>query len=174
MVDFSTQPNNTNFLSNVGAKFMIKKLPNVNYFIQNVALPAVDVGMIEVGTPFSAKLKYPGDLVTYQDLVITFRVDEDMNNYVELYNWIKSITRVDDFDESTAWNRQNTNPGGDDGVFSDGTLFVLNSAMNPNKEVIFRDLYPSSLSDLPFTTQVNDIDYIECTATFRYRTFDII
>ena len=77
------------------------------------------------------------------------------------------------FDEST-WNKQNTNPGGDDGVFSDGTLFVLNSAMNPNKEVIFRDLYPSSLSDLPFTTQVNDIDYIECTATFRYRTFDII
>ena len=45
--------------------------------------------------------------------------------------------------------------------------------MNPNKTFEFVDVYPTSLSDLPFTTQVNDIDYIECTATFRYRTFKV-
>jgi len=45
--------------------------------------------------------------------------------------------------------------------------------MNSNKEITFRELYPTSLSDLPFTTQANDIDYVECTATFRYRTFEI-
>ena len=67
----NSQPLNTNFLSNVGAKFMIKKIPNVNYFIQNVAVPSVDVGGIEVVTPFSNRIKYPGDLVTYGDLVIT-------------------------------------------------------------------------------------------------------
>ena len=79
-----TQPTNNNFLSQVGAKFVIKKMPNVNYFIQNVSLPSVDVGQVEVATPFSNRIKMPGDLVTYGDLVISFRVDEDLNNYNEL------------------------------------------------------------------------------------------
>ena len=57
MATFNTQPTNTNFLSQIGAKFMIKKLPNVNYFIQNVALPSVDVGTVEIATPFSNRIK---------------------------------------------------------------------------------------------------------------------
>ena len=167
-----TQPTNTNFLSQLGAKFVLKKIPNVNYFIQNVALPSVDLGEIQIPTPLSNRLKYPGDLVTYGDLVITFRVDEDLNNYKELYNWILSMTRVEDFDNSTAWANEQ-NPGSDDRVFSDATLTILNSAMNPNKEIAFKDVYCSSLSDLPFTTQAADVDYIECTATFKYRSFTI-
>ena len=42
-----SQPNNTNFLSQLGAKFVLKKIPNVNYFIQQVALPSVDLGEIQ-------------------------------------------------------------------------------------------------------------------------------
>ena len=166
------QPNNTNFLSQVGAKFIIKKIPNVNFFIQNVALPSVDIGQLEIATPLSNRIKYPGDLVTYGDLVVTFRVDEDLNNYNELYNWILSFTRVEDFEKSTAWTNEQS-PGSDERVFSDATLTLLNSAMNPNKEIQFIDVYPASLSDLPFTTQAADIEYIECTATFRYRSFKI-
>jgi hypothetical protein len=167
-----TQPTNNNFLSQVGAKFVIKKMPNVNYFIQNVSLPSVDVGQVEVATPFSNRIKMPGDLVTYGDLVISFRVDEDLNNYNELYNWILSMTRVEDFEKSTAWTNEQS-PGSDERVFSDASLILLNSAMNTNKEIQFTDVYPASLSDLPFTTQAADIDYIECTATFRYRAFKI-
>ena len=95
-----------------------------------------------------------------------------MNNYNELYNWILSFTRVEDFEKSTAWTNEQTS-GSDERVFSDATLTLLNSAMNPNKEIQFIDVYPSSLSDLPFTTQAADVDYIECTATFRYRSFKI-
>lgn len=167
-----TQPTNTNFLSQLGAKFVLKKIPNVNYFIQQVALPSVDLGEIQVPTPLSNRLKYPGDLVTYGDLVITFRVDEDLNNYKELYNWILSMSRVEDFEASTAWANESS-PGSDDRVFSDATLTILNSAMNPNQEISFKDVYCSSLSDLPFTTQAADVDYIECTATFKYRSFKI-
>ena len=167
-----SQPTNTNFLSQLGAKFVLKKIPNVNYFIQQVALPSVDLGEIQVPTPLSNRLKYPGDLVTYGDLVITFRVDEDLNNYKELYNWILSMSRVEDFEASTAWANESS-PGSDDRVFSDATLTILNSAMNPNQEISFKDVYCSSLSDLPFTTQAADVDYIECTATFKYRSFTI-
>ena len=174
---FNTDPKSTNFLSPLGYKFTIKKMPTVNFFAQAVAIPSITVGELPLPTAFSTKLQFPGDLVTFGDLVVTFRVDEDMANYLEIFNWIKSITRIDGFEsangQATAWTNEIDSPMGEEKVFSDASLYVLNSAMNPNKEIQFIDVYPASLSDLPFTTQAADIDYIECTATFRYRSFKI-
>jgi|TARA_R100000084_G_scaffold108879_1_gene72908 hypothetical protein len=169
----STAPKTTNFLSPLGAKFTIKKLPTVNFFVQRVAIPSLTVGEFPIGTPFSAKLQMPGDLVTFGDLVVTFRVDENMDNYIEIFNWIKSITRIDDFDDSKAWGNEASSPTSDDKVFSDGTLVVLNSAMNPNRYVRFTDMFPTSISDVPFDTTLSDVDYVETTATFKFRKFDI-
>ena len=125
----STAPKTTNFLSPLGAKFTIKKLPTVNFFVQRVAIPSLTVGEFPIGTPFSAKLQMPGDLVTFGDLVITFRVDENMDNYIEIFNWIKSFTRIDNFDDATAWGNEAGSPMSDDKVFSDATLTVLNLSL---------------------------------------------
>ena len=138
------QPTNQNFLSPLGAKFEIKKLPTVNFFIQQVSLPSVQMG----------------------------EVDEDAKNYIEMYNWMRAIMRVDGFDDATAWENEK-NPMSDERVYSDGTLTFMNSAMNPNVQVDFKDLYPSSLSELPFVTTMNDVDYVECTATFKFTKYEI-
>lgn len=165
------QPTNQNFLSPLGAKFEIKKLPTVNFFIQQVSLPSVQMGEIDVPTPFT-KIRKPGDQIMYTDLVITFRVDEDAKNYIEMYDWMRAIMRVDGFDDATAWENEK-NPMSDERVYSDGTLTFMNSAMNPNVQVDFKDLYPSSLSELPFVTTMNDVDYVECTATFKFTKYEI-
>ena len=174
-MSINSDPKTTNFLSPLGAKFSIKKLPTVNFFVQGVAIPSMIVGELPVGTPFSAKIQMPGDLVTFGDLVLTFRVDENMDNYLEIYNWMRAITRIDNFEtDSTAWGNAGTfDMTKDDNVYSDATLTVLNSAMNPNRFVKFTDCYPTSLSDVPFNTTLADVDYVECTATFKFRKFDI-
>ena len=166
---FSTAPTSTNFLSPLGFRFSIKKLPTVNFFVQSVSIPAITVGEIPIATPFSTKIQMPGDLVSFGDLVVTFRVDEDMANYLEIYNWIRSITRIDNFtDDATAWSNEANNP------MSDASLTILNSAMNPNKEISFADCYPISLTDVPLNTTLSDIDYVECTASFKFRKFDVL
>ena len=76
---FNTEPKSTNFLSPLGYKFTIKKMPTVNFFAQAVAIPSVTVGELPIPTPFSTKIQLPGDLVTFGDLVVTFRVDEDLS-----------------------------------------------------------------------------------------------
>ena len=153
---FNTEPKSTNFLSPLGYKFTIKKMPTVNFFAQAVAIPSVTVGELPIPTPFSTKIQLPGDLVTFGDLVVTFRVDEDMANYLEVFNWIKSITRIDGFEsangQATAWSNEIDSPMGEEKVFSDASLYVLNSAMNPNKEITFTDVYPTGLTDVPFNT----------------------
>ena len=150
---FNTDPKSTNFLSPLGYKFTIKKMPTVNFFAQAVAIPSVTVGELPIPTPFSTKIQLPGDLVTFGDLVVTFRVDEDMANYLEVFNWIKSITRIDGFEsangQATAWTKEIDSPMGEEKVFSDASLYVLNSAMNPNKEITFTDVYPTGLTDVP-------------------------
>jgi len=168
-----TEPKTTTFLSPLGGNFTIKKLPTVNFFVQQVAIPSVTMGETPVPTPFT-KMQFPGDQATFGDLVVSFRVDENLDNYMELYNWMRAILRVDGYTDATAWTAEANDPMSDDRVFSDASLIINNSAMNPNKEVKFYDAFPVSLSDVPFATTLADVDYVECTCSFKYRSFDIV
>tara|TARA_R100000988_G_scaffold66031_1_gene33553 strand:- start:399 stop:731 length:333 start_codon:yes stop_codon:yes gene_type:complete len=98
-----------------------------------------------------------------------------MTNYIELYDWLLQLHFPEDFAQAkNIYQKQNNVDFLADGPYSDATLTILNSAMNPNKEVIFEDCYPIALSDLQFSTTAASVDYIECQATFRYRMFRIL
>tara|TARA_R100000995_G_scaffold83776_1_gene60581 strand:- start:397 stop:972 length:576 start_codon:yes stop_codon:yes gene_type:complete len=168
------QPDNTQFLSPLGFNFMIKKLPNTNYFVQSVNVPSVQATDVVMPTPFT-NIPTIGDRLNYSEFQLSFKVDEDMTNYIELYDWLLQLHFPEDFAQSkNIYEKQNNVDFLADGPYSDATLTILNSAMNPNKEVIFEDCYPIALSDLQFSTTAASVDYIECQATFRYRMFRIL
>ena len=170
------QPTNVNMLSPVGFRFLVKKLPKTNFFIQACNLPGIALNESDgLPTPFT-RLPVPGDHMTFNELQISFRVDEDFANYIELYNWIRALGFPETFQQAnTIYQTSNSifSSAGGDTVFTDATLMVLNSAMNPNIEVTFRQMVIISLSDLTFDSRSPDIDYVECNATFRYRDFVI-
>jgi len=157
----TTEPSNKNFLSPLGFKFTIKKTPHVNYFVQSVNLPSVTLGSTAMPTPH-LRIPVAGDHITYGDLTITFKVDEAMANYLELYNWIKAIGKPESYDQYNA-----------DEVYSDATLTVLSSAMNAKYNVVFVDIFPVDLGGFTFLTTAGDVDYIESIVTFKYRSYDI-
>ena len=168
------QPDNPQFLSPLGFNFLIKKLPNTNYFVQSVNVPSVQATDVVVPTPFT-NIPTIGDRLNYSEFQLSFKVDEDMTNYIELYDWLLQLHFPEDFAQSkNIYQKQNNVDFLADGPYSDATLTVLNSAMNPNKEVIFEDCYPIALSDLQFSTTAASVDYIESQATFRYRMFRIL
>ena len=168
------QPDNTQFLSPLGFNFSIKKLPNTNYFIQSVNVPSVQATDVVVPTPFT-NIPTIGDRLNYSEFQLSFKVDEDMTNYIELYDWLLQLHFPEDFAQSkNIYQKQNNVDFLADGPYSDATLTILNSAMNPNKEVVFEDCYPIARSDLQFSTTAASVDYIECQATFRYRMFRIL
>ena len=73
-------PSNRNFLSPLNFKFTIKKAPHVNFFIQKVNVPQIILKPPIAGNPFT-NIPYPGDHIDYSTLEITFKVDEDLQNY---------------------------------------------------------------------------------------------
>lgn len=162
-------PANKNFLSPLGFKFVLARTPNLNFNIQNVRIPGLQLGEIDLPTPF---VRIPNsDGLTYNPLSITFRVSEDMDDYLEIHNWMVGLGSPVSFDQYKAL--QNQSPGDPLGVLSDITILIMNSSMRPNIKVHFHDAFPTSLGDLEFNTTDVDVNYIQCTADFRYLRYDI-
>ena len=167
MASIQGQPSNKNMLSQIGFRFSVKRLPSVNFFASRVNMPGLTLSAVPVPTPFKA-LHMAADKLEYGDLTVTFKVDEDMQNYLEIFDWMVGIGFPTKFEE----RKQLAKPNGD-GIFSDGTMIITSSAKNPNMEITFRDLIPTSLTDLDFTTQSSDVDYLEATVTFKFLYYTI-
>ena len=164
------QPTNQNFLSPLGFKLQVKKTPHVNYFVQSVNIPSVSLGTADADTPF-IKIPFPGTKLTFGNLQVTFKVDEDMANYLEIYGWLRAVGFPDNFAQYT--NIAGAALASGDGVFSDITLVVLDSAMNPNLEVTFFDCFPVDLSSIELDSTSGDVQYVTATVTFANRRFEI-
>lgn len=163
-------PANRNFLSPLGFAFEISKTPGVNYFVQSASIPSISTWTEHVNTPFQA-LKYPGERVEYADLSITFRVDEELRNYMELYTWMRNSTRSGGFEGYKSLI--SAAPGTGEGLMSDATLTILSSSKNPIAKVNFINMYPNTLSEMVFSASMTDVDYMDVVATFSYQSYSI-
>lgn len=163
------QPTNRNFLSQNQFQFLIARFPNTQYFLQKFTLPAITLGTIKVPIPFSS-LPLAGDHIDWGELHIDFAVDEDMQNYEELYNWITELGLPDDFSLANVVYNTTAEQAGL-GPSSTASLIVLNSSYKQNIKYDFVDIYPISLTSIQFDLTVSDVEYRKCTASFNYRRF---
>lgn len=156
------QPTNVNQLSPVGYKFVIENLPNVSWFITSVALPGVSLGSAAQPTPFLST-SVPGETMTFEDLSVTFIVDEDMTTWLEIFDWITGLGFPENYTQYKDQKAKFTT--------SDATLIVLNSNMNPNYHFKFKDLFPTGLSEIAFDSASTDISTIKATVGFKYLSY---
>lgn len=156
----------TNYLSPLEFVVTVKRLPHVQFFTQRVSIPSVSLQPIERPTPFKS-LYETGDRLTFGELNLSFIVDENMSNYIEVFNWMKGIAFPNNFDQYK--NLENS----DDGIRSDISLVIMNSNKNPNIEVNYLNCFPITLSDISLDTTQTDIVYPEATVTFQYNSYDI-
>ena len=151
------QPSDLDYLKPNGFKFQIHNLPNVSYFCQAANIPAIQIGAPEFQTPLS-NIPVPGDKLTYGDLVIRFLVQENMSNYLELYNWMVGLGFPESREQYKNWNEAQRYrfPAISDkrlgalGNFSDADFFILDSDNNPNVKITYYYVFPVSLEGLDF------------------------
>lgn len=167
---------NINFLSPLGFRFVIKKLPNVSYFSQSVEIPALSLPAISVTNPL-ARIQFSGAPLDYSNLNLEFRVDEDLKNYLEIHNWLVGMGHPVSLDQTRQLSQDSATPflkvGQAASYVSDATLMILTSHKNPNLSVTFRDLFPISLSSLRFDSTETDVNYLSASVSFSYLRFDI-
>ena len=173
---FSNQIQNRNFLSPTGFKFVLNRCPKVAFFSNSANIPGINLG-VAVQPSYLKDIDTPGDKIVFNDLVLRFLVDEDLENYMQIQNWIRGLGFPDSLDEIYNLQREQTYVDTTESklmnIYSDGTLQVLTSSSNPNFKLKFKDLWPYSLSDLQFDATNTDVQYLTAEVTFKYTIYDI-
>tara|TARA_B100000214_G_scaffold133628_1_gene95015 strand:- start:56 stop:607 length:552 start_codon:yes stop_codon:yes gene_type:complete len=170
---FNNQIQNRNFLAPVGFKFTLSKFPKVTFFSNTARIPDITLGTT-IQSTYLKDIDIPGEKLTFGDLNVRFLVDENLENYMKIHNWLTGLG----FPESAQEFIDKTTD--QDGLrdmkeqFSDGSLHILNSNFNDIAVVKFRDLFPIYLTSLEFDATESDINYFTADVTFKYTIYDIL
>lgn len=160
------QPTNVNYLAQTKFTFVLNRAPNVMFFCQKATVPSLSLTVAKQATPFQPVIR-PGHKIEYDTYPVTFKVDEDLKNYMEIFNWMNDLGFPEDFS-----GYQDITKSGQ-ALVSDSTLLIETGKNNPNIRVNFRDMFPVSLSELDFAITDDDIVYQDVTVTFAYQRFTI-
>ena len=148
-------PSNNPLLLNY-FQFILDRVPNIVYFCQAANLPGIAYGVAEQPTTLGHPVKVPTGAFRFEDLQLTFRVDENLTNWREIHNWIKTTGNYTD-DAHTLPYPENT---------SDATLLITNSSYKPKIKVHFKHIFPQYLSGINFV--VNAPIAAEAIATVKF------
>ena len=151
MTSLTDQPKNINPLADVQFKFEIGALPKTSFFIQSVNLPGVALEGAVISTPQLQSFSRHTGIITYDPLNVTFLIDEYLKNWQEVFQWMV----------------------GDENKYTSAVLTILSSSMNPTMEFHFKDIFPTTLSEVSFDSTTTDPTYQVATVSFNYTEYII-
>ena len=169
---FANQIQNRNFLAPVGFKFTLAKYPKVDFFSNSARIPELSLGTA-IQSSYLKDIDIPGEKLTYGDLTIRFLVDENMENYMAVHNWLKGIGFPETPQQFKDQITDNEGIIDEKLVFSDGSLHILNSNFQDVAIVKFQDLFPVGLTSLEFDATETDINYFTAEVSMRYTVYNI-
>ena len=185
------EPSKSDYASPIQFRFKCTKLPTVEFFVQSANIPGINLGSAQQSTPLY-DMPLPGDKITFAALDMSFLVDENLNNYKEIHDWILGLgfpsnnqqfqdlqsagsDRFPGSSRSTATTGTSTpQPLSEGGIYSDAILTVLNSKNIAKTEIRFQNVYPTSLGGLNYDVRQTDVDYLSASVSFNYMNYDIV
>ena len=192
MATVQTQPDKLDYASPTQFRFGIHQLPKVEFFAVSATIPAIALSDVLIPTPFKS-IPMMGDQLTFDNLSVSFIVDEYLENFLSIHEWLTAIgfpKNKKQFSEFKT-NISNTPIGarstaststdiGDvkaaspnNALFSDATLTILSNKNNPIVNVFFRDLYPVAMTALDYNQGATDVEYLTASIDFAYQIYEI-
>ena len=130
-----------------GAEFTIQTMILPDVSVEGAAL---NFKQINVGRA--------GDKINFGSFEISYLIDEDLLNYKEIFDWMKSNVETNHSTNATR----------------DLTLTIMNSANNVTKQIKFVDAYPTMISSLPFDITTTDVEYLTAVVSFKYSYYKFL
>ena len=183
----TSQPTVFDYATGTQWRLTFNRIPKTTWFCTAANVPGITLGEASYPSPM-ADMFITGDKLTFDTLNITFMVDEELQNYRELWDWLVGIgspkqhsqwstalTKGDgavrtfgtpDTDTRTKTTTEESN------LYSDSTLIVYNSKNTPKVNVHFKNMFPTTLSALEYSQELTDVEYFKATATFRYLYYE--
>jgi len=178
---YNSLPKTYDYLRPNAFRFGVKDIPNVSFTCQSANIPDIQLGYAVQPTPF-VDIPTIGDKINFGELAIRFLISEDMSNYLELYRWIVAIGFPKDYNQFSTFVKDRpsrfpfvTKLDGTSEIlaYSDATLTILDSTNTAKVNIIFKNLFPTSLSALDFDIASGSVEYFTAIASFKYTIFEV-
>jgi hypothetical protein len=165
-----SQPTNLNQLNVNSFDLSFSRLPGVQFFCQRIALPTVVLGEVAEASPFMNN-PLEGDTLTFEALSLSFILDEDLKNYIEVYDWMTALGFPKEYAQFAQLKRppDTSSTSQTASLYSDLTIVLHTNKSNPNYTVSFGDVFPTSLSSIQFEASNTGMEPILVDATFNFR-----
>jgi hypothetical protein len=154
---------NTNLSIPQNFQFSIRRIPNLSYFVQTVALSQTNSDGMDVPFILGPNLKLPSNTARISDFTVTFLTNEDMRNYYEIIKWLREGTPYKDFSE--------VKPIKD--VWEEGVLIYLTNKKVPYKRITFTGIFPTEISGLDFNYSDTESKPLVTTVKFAVNDYYI-
>ena len=162
--------------------------PTTEWFVVRANIPSVQLGQGDQYTPF-VQIAVVGDHITYGDFSVTFIVDENLKNYMEMYNWVKNIgfpfshdqfntlPRPDYQDKSGGTNydaeSDTYSKANDRDLYTDIVLQIMTAKNNLIATCEIYEAFPITIGAIEYSQQETDMTYATCEVGFAYTWFDV-
>ena len=127
-------------------------------FCSEVQLPGITLDTILVETPYYEQ-KEASNKISFDDLIITYSIDEKYDNYKLLLDWLLYIKSPLNYEIR---NQKVT-----------ASLFTYTNNENPSTEFVLHNIFPISIEPINFDSKVEDSEDIPHTVSFAIEYFTI-
>ena len=160
---------NINYIQPTSFKLTIdrKNYPNLEYFCQSVNHPSMSLNPAEVPFRKLTRVPIPGGTLDYGEFSANIILDEEMNAYTEMHDWMR---RIVDNPLVGALDRD----GSTINSVADITLSILSSSNTVIKQIRYIDAMPVTLGDIPFEATASGTEFIVCPISFRFTLFELV
>lgn len=155
-----SQPTSLNDLNTTAFSFAIQGQKALNFFVFTANLPGLELARVDQASPVGT-VNHAGDH-RYEELVVEFMVDSELQSWKEIYDWMKSAGNFGDQEDYDPEN-----------IRKDGVLTLTSNAGNANIVVKLWGLIPTALSGINFDSRDSSASVVSATVTFAYMKYDL-
>jgi hypothetical protein len=170
---------NKSILNKNNFKLIIQKTPTVEYYAQTVTIPGLSFSETIQATGIGVDAYFPGDKISFDTLNVSFLVDEDLQNYQEMYDWMTQIVPISDSKDYQTLTGSTMNTLGvssqdenSQNLVSMITLVTNTNKNLPNRYFRFYDAFPISLGSLEMQSG-SETEPVTCEVSFRFTFYEI-
>ena len=164
-------PISTNLANGLQFMFILKRAPSLTYHCTGVELPHATITPVAKNSP-SLEVAFPGDHIIYSPIKVSFKVDENFQNYQEILNWMNGISNPEN-DGQVYKQLDRTGNYSPYSIYSDVSIIQLDALNNPILDWSFERVFPIGLEGPKFQSNMEDVMFLESSAVLKYTKFTI-
>lgn len=161
---------NRNFLQPTGFTVSIEResYGNLQYFAQSIAHPGASMPPVELPTRRVTSVPLAGDKINLGELTIDFLLDEDLESYKEMQNWMERLVNEGHVSANEA-RKTGKAPS-----YADIRVNILSSHNNRTNTIVYHDAIPTNIGTINLAANVADVSFITFSGSFRFSYFEFV